>query len=63
MNLRARRRASHSQAAATPLPKRGNGVVSFLTRTITMLLVACSASDAGDKIAANPVRRVLVIYS
>ena len=28
-----------------------------------MLLVACSASDAGDKIAANPVRRVLVIYS
>ena len=28
-----------------------------------MLLVACSASDAGDKIAANPVRRVLVVYS
>ena len=28
-----------------------------------MLLVACSASDAGDKIAANPVRRVLIIYS
>ena len=30
---------------------------------MTTLLVACSASDAGDKIAANPVRRVLVIYS
>jgi PAS domain S-box-containing protein len=28
-----------------------------------MLLVACSVSHAGDEIAANPVRRVLVIYS